>query len=97
MNYYQIFLFIYFPWCQFDVFEYLYVCIVIYYSSIHINFHSGNVRYESVVELMYIDYSLFGCAVEKMYIISQKYFKRSHLFLTNIWSTDHIQRFSINY
>ena len=62
INIIRYILFIYFLWCQFDIFEYLYVCIVLYYSGIHVTFYSGNVGYESVVELMYIDYYLFGCA-----------------------------------
>ena len=65
-------LFIHFIWCQFDVFEYLYVCIVIYYSSIHVHFYSGNVMYESVFGLMYMYYTFFGCVVGRIYLTSQK-------------------------
>ena len=72
INYHQIYLFIYFPWCQFDVFKYLYVCIVIYYSSIHIHFYSENVGYELVVELMYIDYYFFRCSYERVYLTEKK-------------------------
>ena len=78
-EYYMYLLYIYiltiirfFLHCQFDALEYLYVCIVIYYSSIHVHFYSVNVRYESVVEPIYIDYSFFKCAVEKMYRTAQK-------------------------
>ena len=42
-----------------------------YDSSIHVQFYSGNVRYESVVELIYIDYSFFKCAVELIYFTAQ--------------------------
>ena len=78
-NYHHIFLFIFLPLYQYDVFEYLYACIVIYYSSINVHFYSKNVRYESVVELMYIEYFFFGYAVEQMYLTEKKLFQTQPL------------------
>ena len=51
-----------------------------YCSSIHVKFYSGNVRHESVILPVYIDYSLFWCAVKRVYLTSKKSFIRSHLF-----------------
>ena len=75
INYHQIFLFIYFLRCQFDVFEYLYVCIVIYYSSIHVHFYSGNVRYESVVELIIQNITSLGALLSKCVSQEKKLFQ----------------------
>ena len=81
----------------YDVFEYECVCILIYYSSIHVIFYSGNVWYESVVELLYIDCTFSGCAVEKFISQHKNSIKSSHLFLINRQRKNHIQRFYTKY
>ena len=43
--------------------------IIILYSF----FYSGNITYESVVELIYQNYSFFKCAVEKIYLTAVNY------------------------
>ena len=38
------------------------------YNNIVFYYYSGHVRYESVVKLIHHKYSLFKCAVEKIYL-----------------------------
>ena len=51
---------------KFDVLDYEYVFNVI--QQYRIYFYSKIVGYESVVELIYHNYSLFKCSVEKFYL-----------------------------
>ena len=43
-----------------------------YYSIVHVHFYSGNVRYESVVELVYIYHYFFVCTVKRVYFTAKK-------------------------